>query len=722
MDILEFNPVLDQAKFISLYEDLFQYSTDPSYQEALGEYHNNVQNQLLLHHQLKEGLKDGSATLIYDKDGRILEVDEKFCALSKLSKDSILGEFISDWMKDKTHRTLFKDGLNNLGEHGMWIGEICFETTDQFWLKMIVIPLKEKADSVICYAIDITAYKHEELNKLNKVKADYLRTVDALVNLVFKVWFDKDDDEFYYVMFEGKLARDIGLTTNYVTGKTLLELFGPDQSLFYKQQYEKAFRGHSFSYKHSYNHRHFHTTLSPIEEEGTISEIIGSTVEVTMYEEAESKIRHMTYHDPLTDLPNRRKLYADLNRLLDKSILNPAVTVLFCDLDRFKYVNDALGHVSGDQVIQVVGTRINSCLERDMYLYRLTGDEFMVVMKGSATKQKVLQMGRKVLDCVKQPILLKGQEIIVTASIGVACSSAGETSQKLIAHADIAKHYCKVRGRDSVLYYTADMNRSYNQHLTLESSLRKAILNQELTLYYQPKVDVETGYLSGMEALVRWKDSEKGWISPGEFIPLAEEAGVISQIDEWVLYEACRQNKEWIDRGYAPERVAVNVSANEIQHDNFAEKVKAVLIKTGLPAKYLEIEVTENSVMKNTEECIRTMQNLKSMGVTLSIDDFGTGYSSLSYLRQFPIHYLKIDQTFIRNVRTDPSDAEIVKAIIQLADAFKLGVVAEGVECEKVLNFLKELHCQSYQGFYFSKPLPPENIEKLMTKKMEYRP
>nr|WP_245345457.1 bifunctional diguanylate cyclase/phosphodiesterase [Halobacillus andaensis] len=430
----------------------------------------------------------------------------------------------------------------------------------------------------------------------------------------------------------------------------------------------------------------------------------------------------MADHDPLTTLPNRRKLHADLEQLIDIPSTYPHVTLMFCDIDRFKYINDALGHVAGDQVLQIVAQRIQSCLRDHMSLYRMSGDEYMIVVTDDVWASNLIQLGEKVLDDIRQPITLSGKEIVVTLSIGVASTTCNaSTSQELIAHADMSNHYCKVQGGDRVLVYTDKMKESYNQLFSLESDLRKAILHKELSLIYQPKVDVSTGYLNGLEALVRWKHPEKGWISPGEFIPLAEEVGLIAQIDEWVLYEACRQNKEWLDRGFAPERIAVNISASEIQQLHFAEKVERVLRETGLPAKFLEIEVTESSVMQNTENCMQTMQSLKVLGVTLSMDDFGTGYSSLSYLRQFPLHYLKIDQTFIRSVRTNPSDAEIVKAIIQLADAFKLGVIAEGVECEEVLNFLKENQCETYQGYYYSKPLPPEKVEKMLSIKSEYR-
>ncbi|MFG6149821.1 putative bifunctional diguanylate cyclase/phosphodiesterase [Halobacillus sp. B23F22_1] len=565
-------------------------------------------------------------------------------------------------------------------------------------------------------------YLRKELQTTEQLRADFSRTMDALVNLVFKVKYDETLEEYCYVMFEGKLAHDIGLTSDVVKGRSLGELFGTEQALFYKSQYKKAFQGQTLSYKHCYNNRYFHTTLSPVKEKEKITEIIGSTVEITLYEKAETKIKYMVDHDPLTNLPNRRKLHAGLEQMIDIPSASPHITLMYCDIDRFKYINDALGHAAGDQVLQIIAQRLQSCLRDHMYLYRLSGDEYMILVTDDVQDLDLLQLGEKVLDNIRQPITISGKEIFVTLSIGVASTSYhADTSQTLIAHADMSNHYCKVHGGYRILAYTEEMNESYNQLFSLESALRKALLRNELSLHYQPKVDVTTGYINGLEALVRWKHPEKGWISPGEFIPLSEEIGLIAQIDEWVLYEACRQNKKWLDRGFAPERVAVNISASEIQQHHFTEKVERVLRETELPAKFLEIEVTESSVMQNTEKCMKTMQSLKVLGVTLSMDDFGTGYSSLSYLRQFPLHYLKIDQTFIRSVRTNPSDAEIVKAIIQLADAFKLGVIAEGVECEGVLTFLKENQCETYQGYYYSKPLPPEKVEKLLSIKTEYR-
>ncbi|WP_051353311.1 putative bifunctional diguanylate cyclase/phosphodiesterase [Thalassobacillus devorans] len=443
---------------------------------------------------------------------------------------------------------------------------------------------------------------------------------------------------------------------------------------------------------------------------------------ITVHPEAELLINHMAYHDPLTDLPNRRKVQEDLEAKIFRVRKQEApLTIFLCDLDRFKYVNDALGHTTGDEVIQLMGHRIWEAAKGSGELYRLGGDEFFIISDKITSKKEARELGNNILEQISKPIRLNGKEFFITSSIGVAQYSGGSMSAgKMIGNADIAMHYCKLNGRQSLRFYNPSMNAYYNELVSLEGDLREAISKKELMLYYQPKIDVRSGVISGMEALVRWNHPEKGFISPAKFIPIAEETGLIIRLGEWVLYEACRQNQEWIEQGYAPERVAVNVAAEEIQRHDFAGRVQTVLEKTGMPAEFLEIEITENSIMQNTEACIRTMQELRRLGIALSIDDFGTGYSSLGYLRKFPINYLKIDQSFIKGIGTDPGDAEIVKAMIQLGHTFKLEVVGEGVEKPAILEFLEHNGCDHYQGYHFSKPLPPAEFESLLTKRNTY--
>ncbi|ASF38365.1 GGDEF-domain containing protein [Halobacillus halophilus] len=562
----------------------------------------------------------------------------------------------------------------------------------------------------------IKEYEELEASRVLQI-LDFSRTLEAIVNVVFKVK-KKEGQSFCYDLFEGKLAKDIGLTTALVKGKSLEELFTYEQAAFFRQKYALAFSGQTISYKHLYKGRYFETTLSPVEENGRVIEIIGSAVEVTSYEEAEQRLEHMASHDHLTNLPNRNRLQKDLR---NSTSAGSPFTIIFCNLDRFKYVNDTMGHIAGDQVLLLVAERIQRSLSVKDQLYRLGGDEFVICLMGMHTQSEIVRLGKEILQNIRHPINLLGRQFFITASLGAAqCPKDGSSAARLLTSADVAMHFCKQNGRHNLLFYLPNMNKHYEKVITLEGDLRQALTQNELYLHYQPKVDVRTGYISGMEALVRWKHPEQGLISPAEFIPVAEETGLINQLDEWVLKEACRQNQEWIEQGYAPERMAVNVSANEIQRHDFTENVKQILVESRMDPQYLEIEVTENSVMRNTEQCLQTMQDLKSIGVSLSIDDFGTGYSSLSYLRQFPIHYLKIDRAFIKGVLTDPSDAEMVKAMIQLAEAFKLEVVAEGIEDQEVLDFLKENECAYYQGYHFSKPLPPHEMEKLLVKKQTY--
>ncbi|MCA0971930.1 EAL domain-containing protein [Halobacillus litoralis] len=707
---------IDMDTIFDLYNTLKRRHLDDASRQLVDELGRLLVPYIHTQQHLLRSLSHVLSVMLIDKNGTILYSDDYFSELANYENSEIEGKSFHEFLSSSADNDVFHHYW--MEQEEVFDGELGFIGQEDvpFWMRTVIVPLLDEP-SYIVFGMDITRQKQGEARQLEKAHSDYSRTVQSLVNLVFKVK-RIEKGVFQYTLFEGKLAEDIGLTTDVVQGQTLEDLYGHSKAQFYQNKYERGFQGEVLSYKHNYNGRYFYTTLSPIHQGERVVEVIGSSIEITSYQEAEHRIQHMASHDPLTDLPNRNKLQEDLPVLMEKY---DKVSLMFCNLDRFKYINDAMGYIAGDQVIKLMGERIESVIENGDRVYRLGGDEFIVCLLNDQSSEELTRQGHYILQKIVQPIHIMGKEIFMTARIGTArypvdCSTADE----LINCANISMQYCKRNGRHNFLFYTPNMNEYHDYQISMEGNLREAISRNELCLHYQPKVNVETGFISGMEALVRWEHAEKGFISPGEFIPLAEETGLITQLDEWVLQEACRQNQQWIDAGYAPERVAVNVSANEIQQTDFAEKVKKVLDETGLDPKYLEIEVTENSVMQNTDQCIRTMQDLKALGVSLSIDDFGTGYSSLSYLRKFPIHYLKIDQAFIKGVDHDPSDSEIVKVMIQLADAFKLQVVAEGVENEEVLQFLRENHCSYYQGYYFSKPLPPEEMEQYLTKKQTY--
>lgn len=430
----------------------------------------------------------------------------------------------------------------------------------------------------------------------------------------------------------------------------------------------------------------------------------------------ETRLAHQAHHDALTGLPNRLLLHDRLGQALARAGREgKQVAVMFLDLDRFKNINDTLGHEVGDALLEGVAQRLTTCLRDGDTIARWGGDEFTLVLPDLKWGQDAVPAAEKVIEAISRPFVIGERELFVNVSIGITLYPSDEKSvEGLIKNADIAMYRAKEQGGNNYQFYRADMNARALERLALENSLRKALERQELLLYFQPQVDIVSGRVVGMEALVRWRHPDLGLVSPAQFIPLAEETGLIVPIGEWVLREACRQNKAWRDAGYAPLRMAVNLSARQFRQQNLVEITAAVLNESGLHPDGLELELTESYIMQNPETAITVLRDLKAMGVHLSIDDFGTGYSSLSYLKRFPIDTLKIDQSFVRDITTDPDDAAITSAIIAMAHTLKLEVVGEGVEAPEQLAFLKELGCDRMQGYFFSRPIPAEDIPRLL--------
>ncbi len=429
---------------------------------------------------------------------------------------------------------------------------------------------------------------------------------------------------------------------------------------------------------------------------------------------AEQEIERLAYYDSLTTLPNRALLKDRLRQSIAKTARDQKrAAVLFLDLDRFKGVNDTLGHIMGDRLLQEVARRLSSCLRETDTVARIGGDEFVVLLTGLSKGQEeyISIIARKILDQLSTPVILDDKEIFTSCSIGIAvCPGDGEEVDTLLKHADLAMYQAKEQGRNNFQFFSRQMNDKVLERLMLENNLRRALERDELFLVYQPKMDLEHGALSGMEALLRWNHPELGLIMPGRFMPLAEETGLIRPIGEWVLRTACTQNKAWQDAGQAVLPISVNLSGKQMLQQDLAEKVASALAESGLAPHYLELELTESTVMSSAEETIIILQKLKQMGVSLAVDDFGTGYSSLSYLKHFPIDRLKIDRTFVRDITSNPDDAAIAEAIIAMAESLKLRVTAEGVELKEQLDFLLTRGCDEMQGFYFSHPIPADKM------------
>ncbi|MGN6389525.1 MAG: EAL domain-containing protein, partial [Burkholderiaceae bacterium] len=439
--------------------------------------------------------------------------------------------------------------------------------------------------------------------------------------------------------------------------------------------------------------------------------------DITLRRRNENHLRFLANHDLLTRLPNRMQFYRRLDHAIGEAARSErAFAVLFIDLDRFKNINDTFGHSAGDLLLQMVSDRLSRNVRKSDLLARLGGDEFTVLAECLPDTHDVVALTDHIMDALAQPFHIEGHELFVSASIGIAVfPQDGRDAESLIRSADAAMYHAKGLGKNNYQFFIPDMNTRALEQLVLESALRHAIERGEFMLYYQPKVQASTEHIFGMEALLRWNHPTLGVILPNRFIPLAEETGLIREIGRWALREACRQNAIWRRAGYPSLVVSVNLSSVQLISPDFADVVAAILAETELPHECLELEITESVIMESPEQSTRTLQALRDMGVKISIDDFGTGYSSLNYLKRFPIGTLKIDQSFVRDINTDPNDAAITDAVISLARSLKMDVIAEGVETPEQLRYLQRNGCDAYQGFLFSRPLPSAEFQQLLT-------
>jgi len=475
--------------------------------------------------------------------------------------------------------------------------------------------------------------------------------------------------------------------------------------------------------------RHFNNRTLPIElsamgmytaesdAKNSYTGTYGVARDVTERKIAEETINFQAYHDLLTKLPNRALLRDRLSLAINQAKReNEKLAVMFLDLDRFKNINDSLGHMIGDELLQQVSMRLKECIRAADTLARFGGDEFTLMLpKLHDGHNDASKLAEKITNTLKQPFNVDGHELYVSASIGIALyPQDGTDMDSLIKHADVAMYHVKGQGKNGYQFYSNEMNVPYIERLSMDTGIHKALDNNEFNLVYQPQVNLRSGEIVGVEALLRWQHPEHGAVSPSEFIPFAEESGLIIDIGYWVLKSACKELSQWRAAGLPEIRMSINISARQLMEESIVENIVDIMRDYNVPGHCIELEITEHAIMSDMDSVIRKLKELSSHDITIAIDDFGTGYSSLSYLHKLPIQTLKIDRTFLKESRINKGDNTIINTIVAMAKGLNLNVVAEGVESQAQLEYLREIDCSEAQGFLFGKPLPPEVISQLL--------
>lgn len=528
-----------------------------------------------------------------------------------------------------------------------------------------------------------------------------------------------------WMMVNNKLCEIIGYSRAELLGMSFQDITHPEDLVsdwalarrMIAGELDEKTREKRYRHKNGY-YIWINLTSSMVRDEDGNPKYYSTVVEdISRRKQIEEELLHLANHDALTSLPNRSLLLDRLGQaLVFAGRSKGQVAVMLIDLDRFKNINDSLGHDVGDKIIVEIARRLSACVRAGDTIARLGGDEFVLIRPDVAREDAVATMAQQILEALARPMSIQGHEFYPTGSIGVSMyPKDGQDGQTLLKNADTAMYRAKDAGRNNFQFYAHEMNSRALDRLKLETGLRRALEREEFVLHYQPQMHIATGRVTGMEALLRWEPPGQGMIFPGDFIPIAEETGLIVPIGQWVLRRACEQKRQWHDAGLFPElRIAVNLSARQFKQQDIVKMVSQTLEETRCLPEWLELEITETVVMESPDAAAETLHKLSAMGVHLSIDDFGTGYSSLNYLKRFPIDALKIDKSFVRDISVDADDAAIAKAVIALAHSLKLLVIAEGVETVEQLDFLRAQDCDVMQGYYLGRPMPVEKFELFM--------
>ena len=661
-------------------------------------------------------------TISFDMEGNLISVNKVVESYGYTEEEVLNQSFLPYVAPNQVEKTLQHFQIAKSGKSTNYETSIYSRNGDQIELGVTNIPIvvDNQIVGVFGHFKDITELKRTQ-HALVEAEAKYRNlSEDAMVgNYIIQ------DVKFAYV--NRRLLEMLGCKEEEMIGMNIMEFVHPEDRVMVTENMNKRLLGGVSSIQYQYRAIKKDQTIMHMEVHGSITvyqgkpAIFGTVIDITARKEAEETIEYMTNHDALTGLPNRYQFYNRLQTAIGKETTD-TMAVLFFDLDRFQVINDSMGHVIGDRLLQLVSERIKSCVNTKEDLARNGGDEFLISLLNK-NRQEVSAVANQVLDCFVKPFQIDQYELYITPSIGISLyPSDGKDIETLIKKADLAMYQAKAKGKNSFEYYLSRQVENTYERLEIDADLRKAIEQNEFQVHYQPKINLTSGKITGVEALLRWQHPEKGLVQPSEFIPHAEETGLILPMGEWVLHASCKQNMSWQEAGLPPMVMSVNLSVRQLYQPNLVERVREILDETGLAPEYLELEITESMLM-DIQHSIKVLKELKSIGLQISMDDFGTGYSSLHYLKELPIDKLKIDQSFVFNCTEDANDATIVKTIIAMAHELKLKVVAEGVEEKEHLLFLQRNLCDEAQGYLFSKPLPQaefvqkfEDIENMIAR------
>ena len=602
-------------------------------------------------------------------------------------------------------RCLLADrGIRHIGvldEAGTLVDLISFS---DILVGMELAYVRELQDALRARDAELTASQHE------------LRLAEKVIESSLEGILITDED-LHIVSVNPAFTRLTGYTFDEVRGRTPAVLkSGRHDANFYRAMWKSIsacghWQGEIWNRRKSGELYPELLTITAIHDSnGRLTNYAALFSDISQIKDSEEQIRSLAYYDPLTNLPNRRLLEDRLQVALAHAHRNHSrLAVMFVDLDRFKRINDTLGHEVGDRVLMEIANRLKHCLREDDTVARMGGDEFIIVLGDVAQEDAPAHVASRIIEALREPVVLDGRELVITTSIGISVyPEDGEDATVLIKNADTAMYRAKDEGRNSFQMYQTAMNARSLEHLALEAALHHALEREELVLHYQPVVDIASGKVVAAEALLRWRHPDLGLVSPADFIPLAEETGLILPIGAWVMREACRQHRAWAKQGFELPRMKVNLSARQFRDPSLVTLISEILAETGMPAAALNLELTESVLMDESEYGIAVLARLRKLGLGLALDDFGTGYSSLAYLKRFPIDELKIDRLFVRDMERNPSDAAIAGAIVSMAHSLGQMVVAEGVETQAQLAILTASGCDMAQGFLFSRPLPAD--------------